>query len=69
MRRHAALLVMLVVAVAAAGCGADDDTDTGLSSRLVDLDARPPLINSLERDERSDELLLTTNRGLYRIDP
>ena len=69
MRRHSALLLTLMAATAATGCGADDDTAAGLSSRLVDLDARPPLINSLERDERSDELLLTTNRGFYRIDP
>jgi hypothetical protein len=66
MRR--ALGLVLAAALLAPGCG-DSGEDGGRSDRLVDFSKRPPFVNSLERDERSGEFLLTTNRGFYRIDP
>jgi hypothetical protein len=60
--------LVLAVVLCAAGCG-DSAESTGRSERLVDLSARPPFVNSLERDEESGEFLLTTNRGFFRIDP
>lgn len=56
-----ALLALLVV-----GCGGGDSSN-GNGSALVDPD-KLPQINSLEQDPNSDALLLTTNRGLYRIE-
>jgi photosystem II stability/assembly factor-like uncharacterized protein len=68
---------LVAVALLAAGCGSDDGDAEGLSDRLVDFSKASqtvaglpaPLVNSLELDERSGELLLTTNRGFFRIDP
>lgn len=60
------------IALAAAGCGGGSDSgppDRRRSDRLVDFTKQPPYVNSLELDQRSGELLLTTNRGFYRIDP
>jgi hypothetical protein len=57
-------LAVGLLALLAAGCG---DSAGGSGSALVDTSRPPPLINSLERDPGSDALLLTTNRGLYRI--
>jgi photosystem II stability/assembly factor-like uncharacterized protein len=68
MRRTVAC-VLLLAATGAAGCGDSGSEAAGRSDRLVDFSKRPPFVNSLERDERSGELLLTTNRGFYRIDP
>jgi hypothetical protein len=61
-------LAFVALAIAAAGCGSSDD-GSELSDRLVDFSKMPPYVNSLERDPRTGELLLTTNRGLWRIDP
>jgi hypothetical protein len=66
MRR--ALGLLLIAALGASGCG-DSDEQSGGSERLVDFSKRPPFVNSLERDPRSGEFLLTTNRGFFRIDP
>ena len=63
MRAAAAALAVL----AAAGCGASGDSSKR-SNRLVDFSKEPPYVNSLERDPRSGEFLLTTNRGFFRID-
>jgi photosystem II stability/assembly factor-like uncharacterized protein len=70
-------LLGTALAVAGAGCGSDEPDTAGLSDRLVDVSKAgqkiagipAPLVNSLELDERSGELLLTTNRGFFRIDP
>ena len=51
-----------------AGCGAEAEP-AGRSDRLVDFSQDPPFVNSLEQDERTDEYLLTTNRGFFRVDP
>jgi hypothetical protein len=63
-----ALPLALALACCAAGCG-DSAESSGRSDRLVDFSKRPPFVNSLERDERSGEFMLTTNRGFFRIDP
>jgi len=60
----AVLAALLVTA-----CGAEPEPPPERSERLVDLSQRPPFVNSLERDERTGEYLLTTNRGFFRIDP
>jgi hypothetical protein len=64
---------LALLAVAALGCGSNEDggEDGGvrLSDRLVDLSKDPPYVNSLELDSRNGELLMTTNRGFFRIDP
>jgi hypothetical protein len=63
-----ALRLALAAACCAAGCG-DSAESAGRSDRLVDFSKRPPFVNSLERDTRSGEFMLTTNRGFFRIDP
>lgn len=67
-RRRAGLIF---AALALAGCGGNDaSSESGArSDRLVDFSLKPPYVNSLEEDPDSGELLLTTNRGFYRIDP
>jgi hypothetical protein len=57
-----------VLGLLVAGCGAESEP-AARSDRLVDSSQRPPFVNSLERDERTGEYLLTTNRGFFRIDP
>jgi hypothetical protein len=61
-RRWAALATGLL-ALAPAGCASNDG---GKGSSLVDPAKRPP-INSLDIDPDSGALLLTTNRGFFRI--
>ncbi len=56
---------LAALALAVAGCGSDSGGSAG--SRLVDPD-KPPLINSLEQGPDGDALLLTTNRGFFRIE-
>ena len=69
--RRAALLLS---ALALAGCGSANSeggpgpNGNAKSDRLVDLDAKPPLVNSLDRDPQTGEILLTTNKGFFRID-
>ena len=65
--RTLALIAVAALALAA-GCGENGES-TGRSDRLVDFSKRPPYVNSLELEPRSGELLLTTNRGFFRIDP
>ena len=60
---------MALLAATAAGCGSGEDDNAALSDRLVDFSKRPPYVNSLELDSRNGELLMTTNRGFFRIDP
>jgi len=67
------LLILLVAAVAATGCGSQGSATTPSagkrSDRLVDFSKKPPYVNSLDVDPRDGSLLLTTNRGFWRIDP
>jgi len=68
---------VLVLASGVAGCGSDrlagskgGDSAREIktrSSRLVDFTKQPPYVNSLGFDPKSDDLLLTTNRGFFRI--
>jgi hypothetical protein len=67
---------LLVIALAAAphgGCGASDATGPAAaaprSDRLVDFSKKPPYVNALDIDPRDGTLLLTTNKGFWRIDP
>ena len=68
MRR--ALALGLAAALAAGGCGGGSSSaGEGRSDRLVDFSKKPPFVNSLERDPKTQEFMLTTNRGFFRIDP
>lgn len=66
----------LVVAAAAgvmalAGCGGTPDepvANRARSDRLVDFSKKPPWVNTLEIDPGTQSFLLSTNRGLFRID-
>jgi hypothetical protein len=65
-------LLAAALLAALAGCGSgsgDPAASASRSDRLVDFSKKPPYVNSLERDEQTGELLLTTNRGFYRVDP
>lgn len=57
-------LVAASLALLIAGCGGSSSSS---GSALVDPD-KLPQINSLEQSPSSDALLLTTNRGLFRIE-
>jgi photosystem II stability/assembly factor-like uncharacterized protein len=56
--------VLAALTLLAAGCGGDDG---GNGSALVDPAVDPP-INSLELDPAGQGLLLTTNRGFFRVE-
>ena len=68
-RRCHALAAAALVALAPAGCGGGDGPGAGGagSSRLVDPAKPPPLVNALDIDPATQEFLLTTNRGFFRI--
>jgi len=56
----------LAAALAVAGCG--DDSAGSTSSIVGPAGKNSPPINSLELDPGGEGLLLTTNRGLYRVE-
>lgn len=79
-RRRGVLAAGLALGLAAlgiGGCGSDRLSGAkggdapretrGKSSRLVDFSQRPPYVNSLGVDLATDDLLLSTNRGFFRI--
>lgn len=81
-RRVALAVAMIVVVLAPAGCGEDDPAPSGAkpsglpsapatpdtaANRVVDPTGQPPTINALDIDPETDEFLLTTNRGFFRI--
>ena len=69
MRARAAV----VLALALTACGGGDEPEPASapakppSDRLVDLEKKPPLVNTLDIDPATDDFLLTTNRGFFRI--
>jgi hypothetical protein len=67
MMRSLAAGATALTALAVAGCGGSADQGAR-SGRLVDFSKKPPYVNSLARDSRTGEFLLTTNRGFFRID-
>lgn len=69
MRARALAAGLAAIGAVIAGCGQGDETRAGgaPSSRLVDLTQAPPWVNALDIDPATDDFLLTTNRGFYRI--
>ncbi len=63
----------MTLAVAAQGCGEDSAapqaSERPRSDRLVDFSQKPPYVNALDLDPKDGRLLLTTNKGFWRIDP
>jgi hypothetical protein len=73
--RRARTVLALVAggAALASGCGggtaSPQAADRPRSEKLVDFSKRPPYVNALDVDPADGRLLLTTNRGFWRIDP
>lgn len=69
--RRALVLTLALVLTACGGGGGEPAKDAAppraLSDRLVDLEKKPPLVNTLDIDPATDDFLLTTNRGFFRI--
>lgn len=68
--RGALLCGLVALGLAAGGCGSaatSEGEQAARSDRLVDFTKQPPYVNALELDPASDEFLLTTNRGFFRI--
>lgn len=63
----------LLAAVLLAGCGSETAEGPAAaatrSDRLVDFSKKPPYVNALDVDPKDGSLLLTTNKGFWRIDP
>jgi hypothetical protein len=70
-RGRALRAIIAALALALGGCGTAYDAPgtSQRSSRLVDFTKKPPYVNALDIDPRSEDFLLTTNRGFFRIDP
>jgi len=64
-----AVAALTALALAATGCGSNTTRDAGAprSDRLVDFAKQPPYVNALDIDPRTEDFLLTTNRGFFRI--
>jgi len=64
-------LIALAALAALAGCGSGrlDDRPQERSGRLVDFSKKPPFVNGLDLEPGTRNLLLSTNRGFFRIDP
>jgi len=70
--RAATLAALALLAPAATGCGgsgAEERDAAPRSDRLVDFSKQPPYVNALDVDPRTNDVLLTTNRGFFRIAP
>lgn len=77
MTARAVLAAIAVCSLLLAGCGSDrlagskggaaPRETAQRSDRLVDFAKQPPYVNSLGFDPKSDDLLLTTNRGFFRV--
>jgi len=70
---RAACIVAVLAIVALPGCGSQQDAEPAAASprsdRLVDFAKKPPYVNALDVDPADGTLLLTTNKGFFRIDP
>ena len=70
--RPGALGLVAAGALLVAGCGSGTATTSAgrapRSDRLVDFSKKPPYVNALDVDPSNGDLLLTTNRGFWRID-
>jgi photosystem II stability/assembly factor-like uncharacterized protein len=70
-----AALLAAALAALAAGCGGgsggggDGGAKPSEARSIVDPQGEPPLVNSLEVEPGTGTLLVTTNRGFFRIDP
>ena len=66
------LLAGALASLLLAGCGGEQAgggaRKATRSDRLVDFSKKPPFVNALDIDPASNEFLLTTNRGFWRID-
>lgn len=66
------LLAGALLSLLVGGCGAQQagggSGGATRSDRLVDFSKQPPYVNALDIDPASNEFLLTTNRGFWRID-
>lgn len=72
--KRALAVAIAVAAIASGACGGGDRSAGGSqaatrSDRLVDFSKKPPYVNALDLDPADGSLLLTTNRGFWRIDP
>ena len=65
-------LAAVAAALALAGCGGGSDRSSSpkaAATAIVDPQGSVPLVNSLEVEPGSGRLLVTTNRGFFRVDP
>ncbi|MGH2943259.1 MAG: WD40/YVTN/BNR-like repeat-containing protein [Solirubrobacteraceae bacterium] len=68
-----AVIAVSVAVLLIGGCGGgSNDRPSGAraakrSDRLVDFTQQPPYVNALDIDPKTDDFLLSTNRGFYRI--
>ena len=66
------LLAGALCSLLLAGCGGEQAGSSpgkaARSDRLVDFSKKPPYVNALDIDPATDDFLLTTNRGFWRID-
>ena len=73
MTRAARSVAAGLACLALGGCGAQPEaggaTSRPRSDRLVDFAKEPPYVNALDLDPKDGALLLTTNKGFFRIDP
>ncbi len=74
MKRGLGTLLVVAFVSPLGGCGADgaagpSTTTAPRSDRLVDFSKKPPYVNALDLDPQDGRLLLTTNKGFWRIDP
>ncbi len=67
--------LLALALVALAGCGGGSDGDSGArpkaaaANAIVDPQGEQPLVNSLEVEPGTGGLLITTNRGFFRVAP
>jgi photosystem II stability/assembly factor-like uncharacterized protein len=68
MRRALPALLLVALAGCGGGSGSGASTQPGAAS-IVDPSGSAPQVNSLEVEPGTRKLLVTTNRGFFRIDP